>query len=63
MGFMWISWIIILGGIGALIWWLAGGSRSPRGLRESSEDILKRRYAQGEINKEGFEKMLSDLRR
>ncbi len=63
MGLMWISWIVILGGIGALIWWLAGGSRSPRALQEPPEEILRRRYARGEINKEGFEKMLSDLRR
>ena len=63
MGLMGMSWIVIFVGIGALLWWLAGGSGSHRALRESPEDILKGRYARGEINKEGFEKMLSDLRR
>lgn len=63
MGFMWISWIVILGGIGVLIWWLAGGSRGPRAFQEPPEETLKRRYARGEINKTEYEATLSDLRR
>jgi uncharacterized membrane protein len=41
----------------------SGGSAPPQpGLRESPEDILRRRYAAGEIDREEYEKALSDLR-
>lgn len=63
MGFMWIFWVIII----ALVVWIilratgAGGTPVPR--RESPEEILKRRYASGEISREDYERMLSDVRR
>lgn len=63
MGFMWISWIAVLVVIGALLWWLAGKPRSRLALHESPEETLKQRYARGEINKDQYEKMLSDLHR
>ncbi len=47
-----------LGGGGA-----AGGSTLPQaGLRDSPEDVLKRRYGAGEIDRDEYEKALSDLR-
>jgi putative membrane protein len=63
MGLMSISGIVVLVVIGVLIWWLVGKPRNLRALPESPEEVLKRRYARGEINKEEYERMLSDLRR
>lgn len=44
-------------------WARHGGWRNWEPPEESPEDILKRRYAKGEINKETFEKMRADLRK
>jgi putative membrane protein len=61
---MGIFWILILILAGVLLYRLA---RNPGGVRQGRSDdpetILKRRYANGEIEKEEFERKLSDLRR
>lgn len=47
----------------ALIAWLLGHSgRGPRRQGETPLDILKKRYARGEIDRETFERMRNDLR-
>jgi len=46
-----------LGGSGT-----AGDSTPQAGLRDSPQDILKRRYAAGEIDREEYQKALGDLR-
>ena len=55
-------WIVVIVGIISLIRWLA---RSDRGREIKSEetalDILKKRYAKGEISKEDFERMKKDI--
>lgn len=57
MFFGMIFWIVIFIGIVALVVWAiqksAGGSQSSSA--ESALDILKKRYARGEIDREEFE--------
>ena len=62
--FMAAFWIAILVGIIFLIRWLIVSARpgSSKGGREDSAlEILKRRYARGEIEKEEFEEKKRDL--
>jgi putative membrane protein len=55
-------WALAIAGIVALVRWLqAGGPRRGHGAEPSPLDILKARYARGEINKEEFEQKKKDL--
>lgn len=62
-GFMWLFWILV---VLALFWGLkaafsgGGGSSSPDASR-SALDILKERYARGEIDQEEFKQRKRDL--
>jgi len=60
-GMMWIFWILI---IAALIWFVAfaprRGGTSP-GNEKSALEILKERYAKGEIERDEFEQKKKDL--
>jgi putative membrane protein len=60
-GMMWIFWILI---IIALVWFVTFATRresaSP-GNEKSAQDILKERYARGEIEREEFEQKRKDL--
>lgn len=68
--FMMFFWILVLVAIVLLIrWLLSGGGRAaathgprpPQEPAESALDILKKRYAKGEITKEQFDLMKRDL--
>ena len=64
MIFMAVFWIAVIVGIVFLVRWLAGstGSAGNRGkVEDSALEILKRRYAKGEIQKEEFEAKKKDL--
>ena len=64
-GFGWIFmilwWILIIAGIVALTKWLTNQSRSTYNHEKSPLEILKERYARGEIDKEEFSERKKDL--
>ena len=61
-GFMWIFWIAIIVGIILLVKWIVQQNR-PGGQQQGEDpvEILKKRYARGEIDKEEFEQKKKDL--
>ncbi len=59
-----VFWALIIGGIALLVVWLvrnAGRTSLMPSTGESPLDILKARYAKGEINKQQYEEMRHDL--
>ncbi len=57
-----VFWILIIVGIVFLIRWIVRSSRTMHGKYDDSAlEILKRRYAKGEINKEEFEQKKRDI--
>lgn len=61
MGFGWLFWIaLIIVGI-FLIRGSFWGNRPNQGSGQSAIDILKQRYAKGEISKAEFERMKKEL--
>lgn len=69
MGWGWMGfwWILVLFLIGAVLWTAAMAASRSRALgtggEESPEQILKRRYAKGEIDAESYRRMLDEVRR
>ena len=63
MGWMMLWWPIGLLVLLVLLWmgFQAGVGRTT--VEESAEAILKRRYARGDIDREEYERRLSDLRK
>lgn len=66
MGGMWLLpilfWVLIIVGVVLIVRWLAErNGQCKTSQAESPLDILKKRYAKGEINRETFEKMKQDI--
>ena len=53
-------WVAVIVGVVLLIRWLVVSSKPPRA-EDSALEILKRRYAMGEISKEEYEEKKRDL--
>ena len=59
---MWIFWILIIVGLVFLIKWIVQSNKLGESrIGDSSLEILKRRYARSEIDKEEFEQKKKDL--
>lgn len=61
-GMMWIFWILI---ILAFVWFVAFATQRggiPPGSEKSAQEILKERYARGEIDRDEFEQKQKDLK-
>lgn len=56
---MLLFWVLVIVSIVVLIRWLVGQTREGRS--DSATEILRRRYARGEITKEQFDSMKRDL--
>lgn len=56
---MLVFWGVVIAGIIVAIRWLAGQTRAPRSDR--ALDILRERYARGEIGKDEFEAKKRDV--
>ncbi len=66
MGFMWIFWLVAIVGVVSVIYWISKPGIHVGKMQQSPEQpeqILKRRYANGEIDRIEYEKKLEDIRR
>jgi putative membrane protein len=65
MGWMGLWWIAGLAALLLVVWVVARAAASPGVGRpeESPETLLKRRYAHGDIDREEFDRRLTDLRK
>jgi putative membrane protein len=64
MIFMVVFWILVIVGLVFLVRWLVHASKADRGVSSASSrplEILKERYARGEITKEEFDRIKHDL--
>ncbi len=59
MLFMVLFWVVLIVGVVLLVRWFLGSSGFTRG--ESALEILKKRYARGEIDQQEFEEKKRDL--
>lgn len=65
-GFGMLSTLLVVGGIGAVVWWAFGRTApasppSGRPGEAGARDILDARYARGEITREQYQQMRRDL--
>ena len=66
-GFGWIYmvifWVLMIIGIIYLVKSITGGSSAGKDTKETAEDLLKKRFARGELNKDEFAEAMEVLRK
>lgn len=60
-GFMWVLFIVVIGVLIYLLIQIIKIKENAGGVGESPIDILKKRYAKGELTKDEFDRMKKDL--
>ena len=60
-GFMWLIWILVIVGIVLAVVFLVRGGEGTSTRSDSALDILKKRYARGEIDEEEYERRRREL--
>ena len=60
-GFMWIFWVVVIVGIIFLVKWAMESRPSGERSELSSLEILKQRYARGEVERDEYEQKSKDL--
>jgi len=60
-GFMWIFWILLIIAIVFIFQNMTKGNSSPGSGNDSALEILKKRYARGEIDDEEYERRKNEL--
>ena len=61
-GWMWSWWVLLAIGSAVVVWLIVRANRPPPDL-EDAEELLRRRFAAGEIDEAEFEGRLLALRR
>jgi putative membrane protein len=60
---MGLFWLFVLVALVVLVVWLLRSSGTARGALPSAEEMLRERYARGEIDAEEYRERLAELRR
>ena len=61
--FMILFWVLVILGVVYLVKILLSGASAEGKRGESAQEVLKKRFAKGEMNKEEFEEAMEILRR
>jgi putative membrane protein len=59
--FMVLFWGLFIVGLVALVRWLAAGSSPRQAGKNTAADIVRERYARGEIDRQEYEQKMHDL--
>lgn len=61
-GGMWLFWLVVFVIVGLAIHFAVRSMKRSEPPHESAEEILKKRYARGELERDEYEKAMKDLR-